>query len=369
MTAPRQNNGLPETVSQSSTPKQSVTIPTSSPKSREPESTNPLWVKAFLLHAPLIVIGLGLTAGLSLLAGISLNVILDPNANNPDQPAIDSATRGSDKNSVTDSTANSSANSTVTSPQSQLSPSPPSESQTTVTPDGVRIVLPADQNFAEAIPNTSQPPKTQAAVYEPSLGQDNPAISPTSSRLLLVLWSLGGICLVGAGISAWFSRRHGQESIVSSDVSSPGILALRDPSTIVLADPAPPVSTLQNLEPETIAPHSRHSLSGGDPSSPLFYETLSLPEAPEAMAFTIEYDPISDTPDLEEARWREEVRPQETVLDLKVLDPKEDGDNPDLATSHLATSDLATSHLATSDLATPDLATLMDIRKRRPRIH
>ena len=361
MTAPQQNDRLPETVSQSSTPKQSVTIPTSSPKSRKPESRNPLWFKAFLLHAPLIVIGLGLTAGLSLLAAISLNVILDPNANNPDQPdqpTIDPATRGSEQNSVTDSTANS----PVTSPQSKPSPSqpsPPSESQTTVTPDGVRIVVPADQNFAEALPKTFQTPKIQATIDEPSLGQDNPAISP-ASRLLLVLWSLGGISLVGAGISAWFSRQNGSESIVSPDVSpSPGSLALRAPSTIVLADPAPSVSTLQHLEPETIAPHSPHSLSGGDPSSPLFYETLSLPEAPEEIAFAIEYDPISDTPDLEEARWREEVRPQETVLDLKVLDPKEDGDNPDLATSHLATS----------DLAAPDLATLMDIRKRRPRIH
>jgi len=357
MTAPQQNDRLPETVSQSSTPKQSVTLLTSSPKSRKPESRNPLWFKAFLLHAPLIVIGLGLTAGLSLLAAISLNVILDPNANNPDrpdQPTIDPATRGSEQNSVTDSTANS----PVTSPQSKPSPSqpsPPSESQTTVTPNGVRIVVPADQNFAEALPQTFQTPKIQATIDEPSLGQDNPAISP-ASRLLLVLWSLGGISLIGAGISAWFSRQNGSESIVSPDVSpSPGSLALRAPSTIVLADPAPSVSTLENLGSETIAPHSLP----GDSSSPLFYETLSLPEAPEEIAFAIEYDPISDTPDLKEARSREAIRHQEKVLDLNILDPKEDEENPDLPTPDRVIS----------DLAAPDLATLMDIRKRRPRIH
>lgn len=349
MTAPQQNHRSPQTVSQFSASKQSGAIPPPRSQSGEPKSPNPQWVQAFLLHAPLIGIGLGLTAGLCLLAGMSLSVILDPNANHPDNPsnpaAIESATESATENkSVTDSSENSPA---------KPSESQTSQSQTTVTPDGVRIVVPADQNFAGKITQTSQTPTIQASnpqsrVNQPtaSVGLDSPRAVPQTSRLLLVLWSLGGICLVGAGISAWFSRRwNGQESIVSPELTAvsapPGTLALRDPSTIVPVPNHPNLSIVQNLEPETIAPHSLPA----DPSRP-FYGTLLLPEAPEPSPLTIEYDPIPDDPDL-----TPDDRRKERILDS-------DGDNMSLTPPDLITS----------DLETPDLASQMDIRKRRPRI-
>lgn len=354
MTAPRQNQSSPQTVSRLSTPKQSVEIPPPRPKSGEPESTTPLWIKAFLLHAPLIGIGLGLTAGLCLLAGMSLSVILDPNANNPDKAAIESAIPEPEKNSVTDSSADPAVKSSESQPvQSQPSESQPSQSQTTVTPDGVRIVVPAEQTFVEDLSDTSstqasktQAPKTQATIDQPTASLGLPRAVPQTSRLLLVLWSLGGICLVGAGISAWFSRRwNTQETIVSPGVaavsSPPGTLALRDPSTIVPVSSNPSLSIQENRGQETIAPHSLPA----DSSRP-FYGTLLLPEAPEPSPFTIEYDPIPDAPDLAPDDRRKE----------RILDP--DGDN----------TSLIPPDLITSDLATPDLASQMDIRKRRPRI-
>ena len=296
----------------------SQTIPTLHSLS-DPEMMKPLWSKAFLIHSPIIGLGFGLIAGLCFVAGMSLSVILDPDANNPDPP-IDSSpmpgASGTQSNAAEDLTGV---------PFASPPPLDSATPQTIVTPNGVLIVVPADRSFAQNSSSGSQ--DNLAPSDAPTASQqDNRRIGVQNSSVL-ILWGIGGICLGGAGISAWFSRYRNHPETIAIGEEHPGALALRSTPesslvhTGIQALPFTPYRSLPQVHPNEVP-----ALEG------LLTTIENLPYA--------HLDPSAG-----------QIVPLHPRHPADLLESTEGDESTDLPVS---------------DSSIPDLATLMDIRKRRP---
>lgn len=324
------------TLPQDRTPKQR-----SAPAEGTPTAN--LWMQSLTLHAPVIGLGFGLAAGLCLLMGISLRILLSPDMHGT-QNAVEPINQ---------------PDQAVVSP-----PAEPTASGLPQTNDtAVRIVVPAAKSF-------------QRTTADQGVNQS----SNKASTIALILGG-GGLALGGMGFWGlrWIRRSFspGSSGIVSDASSSAGLtgasLAGASSSSAIVKHPNPSSALtpqasprLDPLEPEILQPQrlepqrlepQRLESQRLEPHAILQPYFPTPPQALDPSVLTITY-------------W---AGPNSDLTDASVMDP----DLPDptlmdsLETPPLQRIQESLPPESRSQEAIPqepptDLAHLMDIRKRRP---